>query len=136
MPWASGSGSEWQMVVDRINRAILNLIRKKGAAKRGTLVADATGVRLMDGATARWSIAWNDVQRITALQYPGFVGDTVTLTIEADGDAHIISEEQDGWADAVAALSKHLPGAIRHEEWGLALVAGGAEATVTVFQRR
>jgi hypothetical protein len=123
------------VVIDRINRAILNFIRRKGGAKLGPLVSDAVGLKLMDGERPAWSVAWRDVVRITALQYPGFVGDTITLIIEAKDQSHVVNEEQPGWEDLVSTLPAHLPGAARHEEWALALIAGGPDAKVSVFAR-
>jgi hypothetical protein len=134
-PPANGNGSRERLVIDRINRAILNFIRKKGGAKSGPLVCDAAGLKLMDGEQPAWSVAWGDVVRITALQYPGFVGDTITLAIEAKDHSRVVNEEQAGWAELVASLPAHLPGARRHEEWALELIAGGRDAKVAVFAR-
>lgn len=124
------------MVVDRINRAILNFIRKKSGVRLGPVIADASGLKLMDGENAAWTIAWRDIVRITALRSPGFVGDTIILTIEAEGESRIVSEEQSGWSALAQALPTHLPGALQHKDWVLPLVAGGEQARVTVYERR
>jgi len=89
----------------------------------------------MDGDKPRWAIAWRDVVRITALWNPGFVGETMLVTIEATGQSQFVGEEQDGWAEFARGLSGHLAGALPFEQWSLQLVAGGDEATVTVYER-
>lgn len=121
--------------INRVNDALIARIRRKSGAPTGPIVIGAEGVRLMDGGTPAWSIAWSDVVRITALWHPSFVGETMLATIEATGQAQVVAEEHAGWAEFAAALPAHLPGALPFEQWSLRLVAGGDEATITVFER-
>jgi hypothetical protein len=121
--------------INRINDALLAHIRRKSGKATGLIVVDGDGVRLMDGDKARWSIAWRDVVRITALWNPGFVGETLLATIEATGRSQFLAEEQEGWAEFAASLPAHLPAALPFELWSLRLVAGGDEANVAVYER-
>lgn len=47
----------------------------------------------MDG-DPRWSIAWCEVVRITALWNPGFVGETMLATIEATGQSRFVQRSK------------------------------------------
>ena len=122
-------------VINRINDALLAHIRRKSGEAMGPIVVDGEGVRVMDGDTPRWSIAWQDVVRITALWNPGFVGETMLATIEATGQSQFVAEEQGGWAEFASSLPAHLAGALPFEQWSLRLVAGGNEALVAVYER-
>jgi hypothetical protein len=123
-------------IINRINDALLRYIRKRSGAVMGPIVSDGEGVRLMrDATTMAWSIPWRNVVRITALWHPSFVGETMLVAIEADEQSQPVSEEHEGWASFVESLPVHLSGALPFPEWSLKLVAGGDEATVTVYER-
>ena len=123
------------MVINRINDAILAFIRKRSGAAAGPIVVDSEGVRLMDGQKPSWLIAWREIVRVTALWHPGFIGETMLAIIETDGQSQFVAEEQAGWAEFAASLPVHLPGALPFTQWSLRLVAGGDEATVTIYER-
>lgn len=121
------------MVTDRINRAILGYIHRK-AGTDGPVVFDGERITLMHGDRQVWSVGWAEIVSVTALQTPGWVGDTITLTIEAAGQTRFVSEVMAGWPELLAALPEQLPGGLPYEQWALALLAGGPEATVSVYE--
>lgn len=123
-------------MINRINDALLAHVRRKAGAAMGPIVVDDEGVALMRGEEPAWTIAWSDIERITALWHPNFVGETMLLTIEATGQSQVVAEEHAQWSEFAESLPAHLPGALPFAQWSLQLVAGGDEATVTVFERR
>ena len=123
-------------VVDQINRWVMKIIRRKRGEVMGPIVCDAGGVRLQNEATVVWTIPWPEIVRVTAFKYPSYVGDTITLIIEAENvDSHALSEDLSGWSEMLAALPEHLTGARKYEEWILELIKAPDDARMTVWER-
>ena len=64
-----------------------------------------------------------------------FTQNQIVLKATGIGQSQFVAEEHAGWAEFAAELPAHLPGALPFEQWSLRLVAGGDEATVTVYER-
>jgi hypothetical protein len=123
------------LVIDRINKLIVDFIRKKSGNPTVQLLASEEGIFAVSSGKTVWSTLWPDISSVRAMQHPGFVGDTLVLIIEASGTSRLVSEDQEGWSDVVRSLPAYLPNAKAFEHWSLQLLANEAGSSVDVYQR-
>lgn len=122
------------LIVDRINRAVLKLIRRRaGTPELGSIRFDDVAVQLHQPDHLEWSIAWSDVERVTAFSSAGFIGDTIMLAIEAASARKLLTEDHPCWRELVEALPEHLRGAEPFASWAVRLIANAQP--VVVFER-
>lgn len=124
------------VVIDRINRAVMKLIARRAGSRAGILHVDDAGVRAVVGSDTRWSIPWSEVKRVIAFRSAGFVGDSLVLAIEGNDETRLATEDQPGWHELVVALPKRLEGATQYQHWAPSVVSGDEENPFIVFARR
>ena len=122
------------MVIDRINRALMKLIRRR-AGSEFTIHLNSSGVQALDGSATCWSMQWSEIRRVTAFRSAGFLGESLVLALESRDDTRLVTEEHPGWHELIAAIPEYLSGAMRYERWALD-VAWGDDSSLTVYARQ
>jgi hypothetical protein len=94
-----------------------------------TVAADAAGLRIGDEL-----IAWTDIRRIEAFKRDVYVGESLCMAVEVDGDRVFeINDACPGWDAALDAVESFLPGSMARAEWTLRLMAAPADRSVAVY---
>jgi hypothetical protein len=125
--------SKTDVVIDRINRALMKLIARR-TGSQSTIHVNPTGVRSVEGSETHWNMSWPEIRCVTAFRSAGFVGESLVIALEGLADRRLVTEEQPGWQELVVALPKYLPGALHYERWATT-IAWGDENSLTVYAR-
>jgi hypothetical protein len=125
------------VIVDRINRALLKLIRGRSNASSGDIRVEANGISVGAAADTLWTMPWSDIRRVVAFRSPGFIGEDLVLALETGtGETRLVTESQKGWNTLTASLPLHLTGAEPYEMWALRVAFDEDAEPITVFHRR
>ena len=82
-------------------------------------------------------ILWPRIERVIAFKRDCYTVDSIRLLIGmAGGEAHELSEDDEGWQDAMAQLPERLPGCLSFEDWFFTVAFPAFEANTTqIYQR-
>lgn len=124
------------MFVDRINRALLRLIRRRAGTDGRKIEVDDVSIKLWASGHVRWDVPWLEMRRITAFRTAGFIGESLVLALEWTGDTHLVTEDDMGWQELTEALPKSLQGALPYQVWAPKAALSEQAEPIAVFVKR
>ncbi|MGI4795768.1 MAG: hypothetical protein ACRYG8_17190 [Janthinobacterium lividum] len=118
-------------LVDRLNRWALDRLPSRRGAVTAAYVTRAS-VKLEAG-TRQHSTPWDEISNVCAV--PDADHCAILVFGCRNGSSVMLPETMPGVSEVVAALSVHLPGAIRYARWSVELLAEGRHGRVEIYRR-
>jgi len=115
------------VIFARLNRWTAQRLAANRAARRGSLEPEEAGIAWRHGGTTRL-VPWAAVSRVSVRRRDAFIGDVISLIVQADGGLCLSAAEHDPeWPALTRALGDHLTGSIPYRHWALRVVAEALE---------
>ena len=121
------------MIIDRINRWVLNRALKARDETRGKITVTNQGFSVYQKKNDHF-FSWGEIETISAIKTDAFIGDLISLKFTAESRCVAsISEHDPEWWTVINGIKNNLSGALQYQNWSVRLVAG--ESAVLVYKR-